>query len=1482
MDPQPRQDAEDKGVHQYQGFDSHVDEQIKDLARSISRSSYTDKANDDADSSYNLTLARTLTHASQIPGQVPMLENESDFVDPRLNPYSDDFDSKFWIKNMKKIILSDPDYYKPASLGVAFKNLRCYGRASDADYQTNVENILYKYAYRYIKSLLGNFIPEIGGNDSFDILKPMEGLVKPGELTVVLGRPGAGCSTFLKTLACQTYGFHVDKESIINYDGLTPHDIKNHFRGDVVYCAETENHFAHLTVGDTLEFAAMLRTPQNRPLGVSRKLYAKHMTDVVMATYGLSHTKSTKVGNEFVRGVSGGERKRVSIAEVTLSQASIQCWDNSTRGLDSATALEFMRALKTSAEIAKSTPLVAIYQCSQDTYDLFDKVILLYEGYQIFFGSAKEAKQYFLDMGYHCPRRQTTADFLTSISNPSERQVEYGFEEKVPKTPEEFYKYWQQSPQRTKLLEEIDKYMEQNSNGNSKNRFHESHVAKQSKHIPAASPFTVSFLMQIRYVMHRNILRTKGDPSIAIFQVSGNVLMSLIISSIFYNLSSDTNSFYYRTSALFFAILFNAFSSILEIFSLYEARSIVEKHKKYALYHPAADALASIITEMAPKICTAIGFNLIYYFMINFRRNAGNFFFFLLVNFSATISMSHLFRTIGAATKSLSQAMTPASILLLALTIFTGFIIPTPAMLGWCRWINYINPIAYAFEALVANEFHNRQFECSQFVPFGKGYPTEGYNILCNAIGATPGSRYVDGDRYINIAFEYYASHKWRNWGIIVGFIFFLLFTYVIICEFNQGAMQKGEILLFQEAALRKRRKLKRDIESGKLEKIQPGDEKEDSGLQGSTLAHNDENNIFHWRNLTYEVKIKSETRLILNKVDGWVKPGQVTALMGASGAGKTTLLNALSDRLTSGVITDGVRMVNGRPLDASFQRSIGYVQQQDLHLQTSTVREALKFSAYLRQPKGVPKKERDEYVEYIISLLEMQAYADAVVGVAGEGLNVEQRKRLSIGVELVAKPKLLLFLDEPTSGLDSQTAWSICKLIRKLADNGQAVLCTIHQPSAILMKEFDRLLFLQRGGETVYFGDLGTHFQTLINYFEKNGAPSCPPDANPVEWMLEVIGAAPGSHASQDYFQVWRNSEEYKQIEKDLDNMEEELVKIPVDESPDKFDTFATPFIKQYLLVTQRVFEQYWRTPSYTYSKITLGVASALFNGFAFFKANNSIQGLQNQMFSVFMFLMVFMILVHQYLPHFKSQRDLYEVRERPSRTFSWLAFITAQITAEIPWNIFIGTLAFLCWYYPIGFFHNAALTGTAEERGAFMWFTIVMFYVYTSTMGQWCISFMEVTDNAANLNIILFTICLAFCGVLVSKDELPGFWIFMYRCNPYTYLVSVMLSVGLYNTPVKCAEAEILRFLPPANMTCAEYMKGYMNVAGGYLVEAGEGCGFCSMANSNVFLKKVGADYTRRGRDIGIFIAFICVNILGTLLFYYIARVPRTSRQK
>lgn len=171
-----------------------------------------------------------------------------------------------------------------------------------------------------------------------------------------------------------------------------------------------------------------------------------------------------------------------------------------------------------------------------------------------------------------------------------------------------------------------------------------------------------------------------------------------------------------------------------------------------------------------------------------------------------------------------------------------------------------------------------------------------------------------------------------------------------------------------------------------------------------------------------------------------------------------------------------------------------------DIHEPTATVRECLRFSALLRQPKEVPRKEKYEYCEKIIDLLEMRQLAGATVGAVGTGLNQEQRKRLTIAVELASKPELLLFLDEPTSGLDSLAAFNIVRFLRRLADAGQAVLCTIHQPSAVLFEEFDDLLLLQSGGRVVYHGELGSDSRKLIKYFERNGAKKCPPNANPAE----------------------------------------------------------------------------------------------------------------------------------------------------------------------------------------------------------------------------------------------------------------------------------------------------------------------------------------------------------------------------------------------
>lgn len=546
--------------------------------------------------------------------------------------------------------------------------------------------------------------------------------------------------------------------------------------------------------------------------------------------------------------------------------------------------------------------------------------------------------------------------------------------------------------------------------------------------------------------------------------------------------------------------------------------------------------------------------------------------------------MSMMFRTMAASTKAVSQALAIAGVSVLAIVVYTGYTIPRPLMHPWFKWLSWINPVAYAFEALFVNELHGQNYTCSSIVP---AYPgVTGDNFICDTRGAVAGQAYVNGDLYLESAFEYSYSHIWRNLGFLFAFMIFFLFTYLFASECNSASTSKAEVLVFRRGhvpkELQNATKPLKDEEAPTTAPVSAGrdDAAKEQEQNEKVQALAPQTDIFSWRNVCYDIKIKGEPRRLLNEVSGWVKPGTLTALMGVSGAGKTTLLDVLAQRVSIGVVT-GDMLVSGKPRDESFQRKTGYVQQQDLHLETSTVREALRFSALLRQPKSVSREEKYSFVEDVIKMLNMQDFAEAVVGVPGEGLNVEQRKLLTIGVELAAKPALLLFLDEPTSGLDSQSSWAIVAFLRKLANNGQAVLATIHQPSAILFQEFDRLLFLAKGGKTVYFGDVGKNSETLLNYFSHHGAPKCGEDENPAEYMLTMVGAGATGKSTQDWHEVWKSSQEAKYVQLELDRIQQEMgSKAETDTSNEAKSEFAMPFAIQLYEVTKRVFEQYWRTP--------------------------------------------------------------------------------------------------------------------------------------------------------------------------------------------------------------------------------------------------------------------------------------------------------------
>ncbi len=567
------------------------------------------------------------------------------------------------------------------------------------------------------------------------------------------------------------------------------------------------------------------------------------------------------------------------------------------------------------------------------------------------------------------------------------------------------------------------------------------------------------------------------------------------------------------------------------------------------------------------------------------------------------MNMYAFFRAIGSLVRSLDVATRITGVAIQALIVYTGYLIPPQKMHPWFKWLIWINPVQYGFEALMSNEFAGLDIQCvpPNLVPQGPGALPQYQS--CTLAGSQPGQTIVNGANYIKVAFTYERAHLWRNFGIIAAFwIFFVLVTMVGM-EMQKPNAGGGAVTIFKRGQAPK--SVEKEIEKGST----PGDEEEagvagnektireessglDSDQVGKGVARNE--SVFTYTNVNYTIPYEKGERKLLNNVQGFVRPGKLTALMGASGAGKTTLLNTLAQRINFGVVT-GDFQVDGRPLPKSFQRSTGFAEQMDVHEPTATIREALRFSALLRQPKEVPTAEKYEYCERIIDLLEMTNIAGATIGTIGEGLNQEQRKRVTIGVELASKPELLLFLDEPTSGLDSAAAFNIIRFLRKLADSGQALLVTIHQPSAVLFEYFDELLLLKSGGRVVYHGSLGKDSRHLIDYFEKNGAKKCPPRINPAEYMLEAIGAGNPDYKGKDWGDVWASSPEYSERTQEIEQMAEKRRNASTDPKTDDDREYAMPLSTQIYVVVHRSFVSYWRSPDYMIGKFLLHIVRTI-----------------------------------------------------------------------------------------------------------------------------------------------------------------------------------------------------------------------------------------------------------------------------------------------
>jgi ABC-type multidrug transport system permease subunit len=456
-----------------------------------------------------------------------------------------------------------------------------------------------------------------------------------------------------------------------------------------------------------------------------------------------------------------------------------------------------------------------------------------------------------------------------------------------------------------------------------------------------------------------------------------------------------------------------------------------------------------------------------------------------------------------------------------------------------------------------------------------------------------------------------------------------------------------------------------------------------------------------------------------------------------------------------------------------------------------------------------------------------------------------------------------------------------------------------------MLFQRFDRLMFLAKGGRTVYFGQIGENSSILADYFIRNGGHALSEGENPAEWMLDVIGAAPGSHSDIDWPAVWNGSPEKEAVINHLEELKTTLSQKPKEAEMDSdYREFASSTSVQLRECLSRVFSQYWRTPSYIYSKLVLSILTALYNGFSFFHAKNTQQGLQNQMFSIFMLMTIFGNLVQQIMPNFIIQRSIFEVRERHSKMYSWQVFMTSNILVELPWNFLVAVLMFFCWYYPVGLYQNAELTNAVHERGALMFLYLLLFLWFTSTFSHMVVAGVENAETGGNIANLLFSLLLLFCGYVIcslrsscwilltflflsvvsTPAAMPGFWIFMYRLSPFTYLVSGMLSTAVSGTKVTCSSIETLIFDPPANQTCSDYLSPYALRTGGYIEnpDAMSSCAYCTMSSTNTFLAQVYSYWDDAWRNFGIMWAYLVFNVVVALGIYWLARVPKNNKTK
>lgn len=773
--------------------------------------------------------------------------------------------------------------------GVIFRNLTVRGVGLGASLQPTVGDIFLGLPRMLSKLFTKGPKAALAKPPVRELISNIDGCVRPGELLLVLGRPGAGCSTFLKAFCNQRAGFEaVDGD--VTYGGTDAGTMAKDFRGEIIYNPEDDLHYATLSVKRTLTFALQTRTPgkESRLEGETRGDYIKEFLRVVTKLFWIEHTLGTKVGNEFIRGVSGGERKRVSIAEAMITRASVQGWDNSSKGLDASTAVEYVKSIRAMTNMAETSTAVSLYQAGETLYDLVDKVLLIDHGRCLYFGRAEDAKQYFLDLGFDCPERWTTADFLTSVTDEHERSVRKGWEDRIPRSPEDFDQAYRRSDAYKKNLQDMDEFEAQLGEQAAERERHQSKKTQKKN-------YEVGFHKQVMACTKRQFYVMIGDKASLFGKWGGLVFQGLIVGSLFFNLPQTAAGAFPRGGTLFFLLLFNALLALAEQTAAFESKPILLKHKSFSFYRPAAYAIAQTVVDVPMVFIQVFLFNVIIYFMSNLARTASQFFIANLILWLATMVTYAFFRAISAWCKTLDTATRFTGMAIQIIVVYTGYLIPPDSMPPWFGWLRWINWIQYGFECLMANEFYDMTLQCvpPYLVPQGPNATPEFQG--CTLAGASLGESSVPGAAYIQQSFTYTRAHLWRNFGFLWAFFIAFVFLTALGMELMKPNTGGGAITVFKRGQVPKAveesistggrtKDTKSDEESGRVDLPVTDSQEKEKESKGVSQQVAKNETVFTFQNVNYTIPYENGQRKLLQNVQGYVRPGKLTALMGASG----------------------------------------------------------------------------------------------------------------------------------------------------------------------------------------------------------------------------------------------------------------------------------------------------------------------------------------------------------------------------------------------------------------------------------------------------------------------------------------------------------------------------------------------------------------------------------------------------------------------